>query len=430
MLIVEDKALQSQVERILHSDEFRTSEVLRRLLKFLAEKTAAGEADQLKEYAVAIDGLGKHPSYDPRQNSAVRIQVGRLRQKLAEYYRNEGKHDDIVVDLPKGRFKLTYEQRCTTVELPAPPLPITPPPEIAPTKTTRPIGLLVWVGLALAMALVALYLWRSSPSEARTASSIPGWTPELRELWGPFVDSKLPVILAIEDPLFIELKSAPGIYYRDRSLNQWKDVVGSPAVAALRTALNHADIKPSRYYTAFGEVDVSFLLGKLLGSRERNFCILKTSQLSWRQLADNNVLFVGVQNLFFDEQLHGMPLDPQFVPVEEGIRNVHPKAGEPAMFKDQYSTAPAEEGIAYALVTHLPGPLRSNDVLSFTSSRSAGYVAAVQWFTDPSLARVLFADLKQSLGGKMPRYYQVLLKVKFRDDVPTETTYVLSRELR
>jgi hypothetical protein len=431
MLTVEDKALQSQVERILHSDEFRTSEVLRRLLKFLADKTAAGEADHLKEYAVAIDGLGKHPSYDPRQNSAVRIQVGRLRQKLAEYYRNEGKNDDVVVDLPKGRFKLTYEQRCPTVELPAPAPPrISLPPEIVPTKKTRPIGLFVSVGLALAVALVAFYLGRSLPSEARTASSMPGWTSELQELWGPFVDSKLPVILAIEDPLFIELKSAPGIYYRDRSLNEWKDVVGSPALAALRSALNNADIKPSRYYTAYGEVDVSFLLGKLLGPRERNFCILKTSQLSWRQLADNNVLFVGVQNLFFDEELHGMPLDPQFVPVDEGIRNVHPKAGEPAMFTDQYSTAPAEEGTAYALITHLPGPLRSNDVVSFTSSRSAGYVAAVQWSTDPNLARVLVADLKQSMGGQIPRYYQVLLKVKFRDDVPTETTYVLSRELR
>jgi phosphohistidine phosphatase SixA len=58
MLIVEDQALQSQVDRILHSDELRTSEVLRRLLKFLADKSLAGEADQLKEYAVAIDGLG------------------------------------------------------------------------------------------------------------------------------------------------------------------------------------------------------------------------------------------------------------------------------------------------------------------------------------------------------------------------------------
>ena len=122
-------------------------------------------------------------------------------------------------------------------------------------------------------------------------------------------------------------------------------MVGSPAVAALRAALKNADIQPSRYYTAYGEVGVSFLLGKLLGPRERNFSILKTSQLSWQQLADNNVLFVGVQNLFFDEQLHGMPLDPQFVPVKVGIRNVHPKPGEPALFTDQYSTAPTEEGL-------------------------------------------------------------------------------------
>ena len=120
MLMVEENALQSQVERILHSDELRTSEVLRRLLKFLAEKSAAGEADQLKEYVVAIDGLGKHHSYDPRQNSAVRIQVGRLRQKLAEYYRTEGKEDEFLIDLPKGRFKLTCEHRCILVEPPTP----------------------------------------------------------------------------------------------------------------------------------------------------------------------------------------------------------------------------------------------------------------------------------------------------------------------
>jgi hypothetical protein len=100
------------------------------------------------------------------------------------------------------------------------------------------------------------------------------------------------------------------------------------------------------------------------------------------------------------------------------------------LFSDQYSTAPAEQGVVYALVTHRPGPLGSSDVESFTSNRSAGYLGAVQWFTDPNFARVLVEKLKEASGGKMPRYYQVLLKVKFKDDVPTETTYVLSRELR
>src|ERR1700754_4056999 len=105
------EAIQQQVERIVHSEQFRSSEVLRRLLTFLSEKAMAGEADNLKEYVVAIDGLGKAASYDPQHNSAVRIQMGRLRQRLAEYYRTEGKNDPIVVDLPKGRFRLTFEHR-------------------------------------------------------------------------------------------------------------------------------------------------------------------------------------------------------------------------------------------------------------------------------------------------------------------------------
>ncbi len=105
---MEDKAtmsesIQQQIERIVHSEQFRSSEVLRRLLTFLSEKSIAGEADYLKEYVVAIDGLGKSSTYDPQHNSAVRIQMGRRRQRLAEYYRSEGKNDPMIVDLPKRR---------------------------------------------------------------------------------------------------------------------------------------------------------------------------------------------------------------------------------------------------------------------------------------------------------------------------------------
>jgi hypothetical protein len=436
MLIVEDKALQSQVERILHSDELRSSEVLRRLLKFLAEKAVSGEADQLNEYAVAIDGLGKPPSYDPRHTSTVRIQVGRLRQKLAEYYRVEGREDPILIDLPKGRFKLTCEQRFPpdpgpdTIETRPISFPALPPVSNVPQVIRLgPFSILMWLALVVGIGLSAysgIHAWHMA---GKTALILPGWTSDLQKLWGPFVDSERPLILTIADPLFVELKSDPGIYYRDKSLNQWKDVIDSPAVASLRATVKDAEMQPSRYYTAYGEADVSFLLGKLLGPRVQNFSVIKTSQLSWQQLSDNNVVFVGVQNLFFDEQLHGMPLEPQFLPFMDGIRNIHPASGEPTLFTDQYSTAPSEEGVAYALVTRIPGPLRNSDVVSFTSSRSAGYVGAVQAFSDPNLAKLLVAKLTDKPGGLMPPYYQVILKVKFRDDVPTETTYVLSRVL-
>src|ERR1700681_3420078 len=120
-MLAKDELTQAEIERILHSDTFRNSGVLRRLLQFLAEKSISGEADQLKEYTIGIDALGKPSSYDPRQDSGVRIQVGRLRQKLAEYYRLEGKDDPVVVDLPKGGFTVVFEPRKLPFE--QPPLP-------------------------------------------------------------------------------------------------------------------------------------------------------------------------------------------------------------------------------------------------------------------------------------------------------------------
>src|ERR1700682_5769316 len=111
MVVEELEANQTQVQRIIQSKAFRTSEVHRNLLHYLAEKSLSGNADSLKEYTVGLDVFAKPSSYDPRQESTVRMHVGRLRQKLAEYYRSEGVEDPIVVDLPKGGFKVTFEPR-------------------------------------------------------------------------------------------------------------------------------------------------------------------------------------------------------------------------------------------------------------------------------------------------------------------------------
>src|SRR5260221_10539832 len=100
-----------QIQRIISSKAFKTSEVHRNLLTYLADKSLAGEAQNLKEYTVGLDVFGKPSSYDPRQESVVRMHVGRLRQKLAEYYRSDGAADPIVVDLPKGGFAVTFDMR-------------------------------------------------------------------------------------------------------------------------------------------------------------------------------------------------------------------------------------------------------------------------------------------------------------------------------
>src|SRR5881394_73839 len=101
--------IRAQVERMVRSKVFETSEVHRRLLQYLADKSISGEADRLKEYTIGLEAFGKPDSYDPRHDSIVRLQVGRLRQKLAAYYQNEAAEDDVRISLPKGAFKLNFE---------------------------------------------------------------------------------------------------------------------------------------------------------------------------------------------------------------------------------------------------------------------------------------------------------------------------------
>ena len=104
-------AAREQIDRILASDTLRASEVLRRLLRFLADKTFSGEAEHLKEYSVGLDALGKPATYDPSRDSGVRLQASRLRQKLDKYYRTEGSYDPLMIELPRGRFKIVWHPR-------------------------------------------------------------------------------------------------------------------------------------------------------------------------------------------------------------------------------------------------------------------------------------------------------------------------------
>lgn len=439
-MLLEDKStmaepIQQQVQRIVQSEQFRSSGVLRRLLTFLSDKAIAGEADNLKEYVVAIEGLGKSSTYDPQHNSAVRIQMGRLRQRLAEYYRTEGKTDPMIVDLPKGRFRLTFEERSNAPTFNQEGSPDSMPPPIpsvesfgsAPSRQLN-LSLLQLVAGLVGVVLLLGFGYLLGRSTTRPESVAGRNRLDLETLWAPFLSRKLPLILSIEDPLFAEIRSNPGVYFRDRSMNEWSDVVSSAALNKLTGALNQSEMHPSRYYTAFGEAEASFLLGGLLKTPESALSIVRTSQLSWQQLADNNVIFVGVQNLFFN-QLRNMPIAPQLVPELNGVLDEHPDNGRPSFYADEYTTAPSEQGTIYALVTHLPGPNGKNDIESFTSNRSAGYLGAVQSFTDPQFARVLAIRLKEESGGKVPRFYQVLFQVRYRDGVPTETKFVLGREM-
>jgi hypothetical protein len=433
MELLRGEEVLAEVERVLDSNTFRNSDALRRLLKFLAERMLAGDADQLKEYTVGIDALGKPPTYDPRHDSTVRIQVGRLRLKLADYYHKEAENSRLIIDLPKGRFKLTCEERLPVVATTV--VSAQSREEAAQVPAATPARRIeVWRNAAIALSLVLVITcvlggvayWRLWSSLESTSMFRAMWTPELEQLWEPFLAAKRPLIVSIADPPFVQFKGYGA--YRDLTLNTWEDIIKNPAVVAISKALGNPPIQHNAYYAPVGEVSASFLIGKLLGPRVPALSLLQTSELTMQQLANNSVLYIGAP-IFFSDKLQGLPVKLDLDNSRPGIHNLHPHAGEPTLLSDTIPTGSSEDGEAYALVTHVSGPLGTSEVESFTSNRTPGRLAAVQWLTDPAMARTLVSKIRRS-SGEIPRHYQVVLKVKYKAGVPTETSYVFHHELQ
>lgn len=414
---------EAEIERLLNSYTFRSSEALRRMLRYLADKALRGEAEQLKEYTIGLDALGKPPSFDPRQDAIVRLQVARLRQKLEEYYRAEGQNDPILIELPKGHYKLTWTSR----SLPGQRMSDhSDAPELEHNAGWWRRAAMVLAGTLLIVLGWAGYLtlrvWHQSGDW--TSSSL--WSTDLEQLWKPFLTSDQAVTVAISDPLFVALQGT-GVMFRTRALNRWQDSTQSPEIEALQKVLGNPKVMPTFAYTGIGEANACFILGRLLGTREQHMSLARSSQVSWQEATYSNMVLIGPWRVLSESPL-GTPADTEFIQDGTGIRNLHPRPGEQSFLADPVPNDFMSDGHVYALVTLAPGPFGKTAVLSFLSNRTWGRLGAIRSFTDPVLARMLVAKLKKP-SGEMPRSYQIVLRVEFRDGVPTNVSYVLHREL-
>jgi hypothetical protein len=84
-----ERDIADQVERILHSETFRGSEILRNLLSYLSASAIERKTEPLKVKEIATAVFGRSEDFDSQSDSVVRVHTGRLRSKLAEYYMSE-----------------------------------------------------------------------------------------------------------------------------------------------------------------------------------------------------------------------------------------------------------------------------------------------------------------------------------------------------
>ena len=154
----------AEVDRILISKGFANAGRLSRLLRYVVEKTVAGEADQLKEYVVGVEVFDRDENYDPRLDSIVRVEAGRVRSRLDEYYNGEGAASPIRISLPRGGYVAQFEPRLE------PPAPLAVVPQPRRNWAAWPLT----AGLIGAVAVMVMWLggWNRTPPKSPPAVAV------------------------------------------------------------------------------------------------------------------------------------------------------------------------------------------------------------------------------------------------------------------
>ncbi|SDT23477.1 hypothetical protein [Bradyrhizobium canariense] len=108
MRLPSEDEIRGQLARIVSNTAFATSDRPRRFLSYIVDQTLVGNSKRLKQYCIATEVLGRPSSFDPEIDPVVRLEAGKLRRAVENYYLRDGAQDPIVISIPKGSYVPTF----------------------------------------------------------------------------------------------------------------------------------------------------------------------------------------------------------------------------------------------------------------------------------------------------------------------------------
>ena len=400
-----------EIDKVINSHSLRGSESLCKLLQYLAKQAIDHPGVALKEYQIATEVYGRRTDFDPQSDSTIRVQAGRLRQKLADYYAAEGAADPVVVKLPKGSYLLSFEERPADYAVPAP--PVLARDHGATAQPVSPSWRIAVVALSLSLAISLIVtgdlLWTRKLPQSAMAASAPGASASgpLRTFWRPFISGPEEPWAIFSNAAFVGRPETGMRYY-------------TPGQDPKTTVRDH--------YTGVGEVLAVHELDQLFDSLGRRLRVKRGSLFSLDDAKNTDLIFVGSpsENL----SLLDIPGTQEFVfqRVKTGPRQGdlaivtrHPHPGEAEAHLASPSDVPLTED--YGIVSVVPGLDPARYVMILAGTTTFGTQGAVEFVCRQDSVEHLLQQIPQ--GGSGPvRPFEALIRVKIARGVPLETELV------
>jgi hypothetical protein len=256
---LEHAAITQQLERILESRLFKSSQNCRNFLRYVVDHAYKGKRELLKERILGVEVFGREPEYDSSLDPVVRITAGEVRKRLAQYYQDPAHADEVRIDIPSGSYLPEFFNPAdvTLVQMPTG----------LPKKSRR----YLWLLALLPILAVVVYLAKSFAFQSVAD-----------QFWNPVCDSSLPVILCLT------VQQEPGGIAPNESLSlPSMDDLPKSGLALAPGDFMFSDSTP--YSDA---VALSKLTG-FLQARGVRYEVRRTNELSLGNMRGRAVVFLG-----------------------------------------------------------------------------------------------------------------------------------------
>jgi len=418
--LTERAQFQAEIEKLVASHALHGSESLCKLLRYLGKQAVEHPGVPVKEYQIATEVFGRQADFDPQLDSMVRVQAGRLRTKLAEYYSTEGASDRLIVELPKGSYAVAFHEKTngTAIHANGQGAGTWANDRVESTWATAKRRFLVPIlglGLTAALAVIGWLLWtrpgRAVPPAGEAAFETTVAEP-LKTFWSGFARGPEEPWVIFSNAAFIG-RPDTGMRYFD------------PAKDAKSPILDH--------YTGVGEVLAIHNLDVVFAELHRTLRVKRGSLFSLDDAKNNDLIFIGSpsENLTLLE----IPSTRQFTfkKVESGPRagnveilNPHPLNEEAEKWLASPSNTPLTED--YAVVAFVKGINPEHSELILAGTTTIGTQAAVEFVTRENY----LDELLKKMNVKQPselKPFEAVIQVKVAKGVPVESSLVALRVL-
>ncbi|MCF6270502.1 MAG: hypothetical protein L3J41_12375 [Melioribacteraceae bacterium] len=378
---------------IINSKEFANSKLKCDLLQYLVECSI--DENVPKETTIAIELYNRDKNFNPSEDSIVRSNIHKLRNKLQYYYQNEGKSEKIRLTIPKGRYEVEFKEKNLF------------------KKQLKQFLLLrekiffhhyIYLTFTL-LLLIAVIIILNTKSDIKNIDD---------PIWNDIVTNNFPIKLVFGDYFTFkefEQDSDYGREIRDDRINSYKELE-KYRITKKERKIHSTDLSMLPHHTYKNLIDILPILYNAHNRVEG----IRSSLLTWEDIKSNNIIYFGKFLNLRILNYYTSKLNIQH-PPETQLLNILNNAGDTIktfLRTRSTKTSTIQESNDYynrdyALISKLPGP-NGNFIIIFAGIGHISLVETVDMFTSQSGLQYIEEQMLNKFDS-LPLYFEMLVEI-------------------